>query len=99
MKLYVDDRRAAPSGWTLVRSANEAIARLSQGDVEQLSLDYDLGDPNRGTGVDILVWLKAALTRGELSLPKLYAHSGSTLGRHRLQDRIAELEMIFSNRD
>jgi len=95
MKLYVDDRRAAPAGWILARSASEAIALLSQGGVEELSLDYDLGDPTRGTGLDILVWLKAALSSGDLALPRLYAHSGSTLGRHRLQDRIAELEIMF----
>lgn len=92
MKVYLDDQRPAPQGWTLARTADEAIALLRQGEVTELSLDYDLGDPHFGTGLDVLDWLETALTQGRLRLPRLAAHSGSPLGRRRLEASIALLE-------
>ncbi len=95
MKLYLDDQRPAPVGWVLARSAEEAIARLREGGVTELSLDYDLGDPHFGTGLDVLDWLEDAVARGLLRLPGLAAHSGSPVGRRRLEATIALLEERF----
>lgn len=92
VKIYLDDNRLAPVGWTLVRTADEAIAKLRQGDVTEVSLDYDLGDPLFGTGLDVLDWLERALSERRLRLPRLSAHSGSMLGRRRLEAAIALLE-------
>lgn len=93
VKIYLDDNRPAPVGWTLVRTADEAIAKLRQGNVTEVSLDYDLGDPQFGTGLDVLDWLEhALLERRLLLLPRLTAHSGSLLGRRRLETAIALLE-------
>ncbi len=92
MKVYLDDQRPAPEGWAPARTADEAIALLRQGGVTELSLDYDLGDPHFGTGLDVLDWLEAALAQGRVRLPRLIAHSGSPLGRRRLETSIALLE-------
>jgi hypothetical protein len=43
-RVFLDDRRPAPDGWTLVRWPDEVIALLETGAVEELSLDHDLGD-------------------------------------------------------
>lgn len=48
MKLFVDDERPAPEGWTLVRTAPAALAILNghylgRLTLEALSLDHDLG--------------------------------------------------------
>jgi len=96
VKLFVDDQRAAPSGWLLARSVDEAVSVLRQGDVTDMSLDFDLGDARRGTGVDVLDWLKGAVEQGRVTLPKLEAHSGSPVGRRRLEARIEQLARRFT---
>lgn len=42
IKVYVDDIRQAPEGWTLVRTISEAIRILTTQYVEALSLDHDV---------------------------------------------------------
>jgi hypothetical protein len=58
MKIYLDDRRPCPPGWTLVQTADEAITLLrvlqtlpNEGfddEFEAISLDHDLGGGNDG---------------------------------------------------
>ncbi len=36
MRLYLDDERPVPGGWTLARTATEAIDLLRTGQVEEL---------------------------------------------------------------
>lgn len=96
MQVYLDDNRPAPPGWVRARTADEAIALLRQGNVTELSLDYDLGDPSFGTGMDVLEWLDAAVTKRQISLPRLAAHSGSPTGRRRLETTIALIEEQYA---
>ena len=42
MKLYVDDLRACPEGWTLARTVTEAIRLLATQDFDEVSLDHDI---------------------------------------------------------
>lgn len=42
MKLYVDDLRKCPDGWTLARTVTEAIRILATREVEEVSLDHDI---------------------------------------------------------
>jgi hypothetical protein len=61
LQVWLDDDlvdRAAPSRWTHVTTAAEAISLLDTGRVVELSLDHDLGDDERfGRGVDVVDWL------------------------------------------
>lgn len=68
MKLWHDDVRPAPQGWTWARTNEEAMSYLRTGDVVECSLDHDLGaDPNlginargsspKGTGLDLVRWM------------------------------------------
>jgi hypothetical protein len=43
VKLWLDDCRPAPAGWTHVRTIEEAKKYLLAGNVSDLSLDNDLG--------------------------------------------------------
>ena len=95
MKLFVDDQRAAPLGWTCARTVDEAIEYLGQGAVTELSLDYDLGGADT-TGLDVLNWMESAVSAGRIAMPAMTAHSGSILGRHRLEAHIEWLEQRFS---
>lgn len=42
VKLFVDDIRECPEGWTLARTITEAISILSTGYVDIVSLDFDI---------------------------------------------------------
>lgn len=44
IKLWMDDERMAPPGWVHAKNAEQAQAFLIQGDVDELSLDHDLGE-------------------------------------------------------
>jgi len=60
MKLWLDDRRPAPAGWTRAFSVAEAQALLKTGQVEEASLDHDLGACETCMGGSSLEeWLEA----------------------------------------
>lgn len=42
MKVFVDDFRECPAGWTVARTNSEAIRLLFSGVVDEISLDYDV---------------------------------------------------------
>jgi|SRR5665213_247162 hypothetical protein len=48
MKLYVDDLRKCPEGWTLARNNTDAIRLLSTGYVTDISVDHDICVPFSG---------------------------------------------------
>ena len=96
MKVYLDDLRPAPAGWTLAKTADEAIDALRGGGVTELSLDFDLGDPVHGTGLIVLNWLGEAVAEGRCQLPRMIAHSSHPLGRRRLEAQIDFLEQKFT---
>ncbi len=49
IKLWLDDNRPAPEGWVHARNVEAAKVRLLQGDVEELSLDFDMDTPECAT--------------------------------------------------
>ncbi|GHG25905.1 MULTISPECIES: cyclic-phosphate processing receiver domain-containing protein [Amycolatopsis] len=54
-RLWVDDLRPAPPGWTWAKSSAEAIAFLRDGEFAALSLDHDLGGED--TTRPVVLWL------------------------------------------
>ncbi len=95
MKLYGDDLRPAPTGWTCARTVDEAVACLALGGVTEMSLDYDLGGAD-ATGLDVLTWVESAVAAGRIPLPNMTAHSGSILGRRRLETHIDWIAQRFA---
>jgi hypothetical protein len=59
MKLWLDDIRRCPEGYTHARSVNEAIKLLGQHDCTYASLDHDLGDfaDDGGDGFKLVLWM------------------------------------------
>lgn len=43
IRLWLDDVRPAPEGWTWIKTVDEAKTYLMAGDVNEASLDHDLG--------------------------------------------------------
>ena len=65
---------------------DEAIALLQTGTVTHLSLDHDLGDDDRGTGYDVVLWLEeAVMTQGFAAPAHLAVHSASSSARLKME--------------
>lgn len=64
---------------------DEAIALLESGQVTEISLDHDLGDDERGTGYDVVLWIEeAVITRGFVP-PKMAVHSANSSARQKME--------------
>lgn len=89
IKLYVDDIRSAPRGWTIARNYNSAIELLENGDVTYLSLDHDLGEEK--TGYDIASWIERKVYMEGFIPPVIQIHSANPVGRKNIEAAIASI--------
>lgn len=99
MKVFLDDLRPAPAGWTRVYRSEEAITLLETGEVEELSLDHDLGGDGRGTVYDVLLWIEEAVALRGFKTPTVTVHSanssrGDKNARGHLRDPAQSKSMI-----
>ncbi len=92
MKVYLDDERATPTGWHRVYWPDEAIALLESGTVTEISLDHDLGDDERGTGYDVVLWIEEAVALRGFKPPKMSVHSANSSARMKMEAGIAAIE-------
>ncbi len=54
MKLWHDNERPAPKGWVWAKSNAKARAYLSDGEVKEISLDFDMGPQS---GLILVLWM------------------------------------------
>ena len=94
MRVYLDDERATPDGWVRVYWPDEAIALLDTGDVVEISLDHDLGDDERGTGYDVLLWIEEAVAVRGFEPPKMSVHSANSSARQKMEAAIATIARL-----
>ena len=94
MKIYLDDERIAPDGWTQVRWPDEAIKLLKTGEVTHLSLDHDLGDDERGTGYDVVLWVEKAVATDGFVPPTMKVHSANSSARVKMEAGIRAIERM-----
>jgi len=91
MKVYLDDERTPPDGWTLVRWPEDAIALLKTNQVTDLSLDHDLGDDDHGTGYDVVLWIEEAVATNNFIPPKMKVHSANSSARVKMENGIKSI--------
>ena len=84
MKIFLDDTREAPDGWTLMLWPQEVINALSYSKVSEISLDHDLGNDNIGTGYDVLVWIEYQVINNNFIPPKISIHTANPVARKRI---------------
>ncbi|MCX6141699.1 MAG: hypothetical protein NTZ35_00620 [Ignavibacteriales bacterium] len=79
MKLYLDDTRPTPDGWTRAYTAQETIEYLMTGQVVELSLDHDLGiEEIVGNGYMVLQWIEQEVFLRRFKAPSVMAvHSAN----------------------
>lgn len=85
MKVYLDDERTTPAGWVRVFWPDEAIALLKTGKVEEISLDHDLGNDERGTGYDVVLWIEEAVITKGFKPPLMKVHSANSSARQKMK--------------
>ena len=84
MKVYLDDERETPPGWQRVYWPDEAISLLETGQVTVISLDHDLGDDDRGTGYDVILWIEEAVATRGFHPPVITVHSANPSAREKM---------------
>lgn len=98
MKVFLDDVRDAPEGWTRTYWPDEAIALLETGEVKEISLDHDLGDDTRGTGYDVVLWIEEAVVLRGFTPPKIFVHSANVPARARMERGILAIELALTKK-
>jgi hypothetical protein len=100
MKVWLDDVRPAPAGWVHVLTPEAAIDLLRSDDVEEISLDHDLGLFTEGgkerTGYEVLVFIEREVAMGTatFTLPEIHIHSANAVGRRRMSQAIQSIKRL-----
>lgn len=84
MKVFLNDVRETPLGWVRAYWPDEVVSLLEAGDVEEISLDHDLGDDERGTGYDVIVWIEEAVALRGFKPPRIVVHSANSAAHARM---------------
>jgi len=92
MKVYLDDERATPAGWIRVYWPEEAIELLRTGNVIEISLDHDLGNDDRGTGYDVVLWIEEQVIVHGFHPPRMSVHSANPSARMKMESGIRSIE-------
>ena len=107
MKVWLDDWRMSPAGWMVARTAADAIRAFADGDVDEISLDYDLGTGDV-TGLNVAKWIRQGAEAGTLPRIRWHLHSDNNEGRekilrvmeeadrHWLENEMTEQEPFFA---
>ena len=92
MKIYLDDERPTPAGWTRVYWPEEAIQLLQNNTVTHISLDHDLGDDEHGTGYDVLLWIEEQVVCFGYVAPQMTVHSANPSAGDKMRMAILSIE-------
>lgn len=97
MKLWLDDIRPAPIGWTLATTAAKAIEILAVFEVEEISFDHDLGIDG-GDGAQVAAWVEQQAATNGGTVPAWAIHSANPVGRARIQAAMESAERFCAER-
>jgi hypothetical protein len=104
VRVWLDDVREAPEGWVHVRTPEEAINLVRTGEVEEISLDHDLGlvDQNSKevTGYDVLTWIENEVGSGRatFAVPTIHVHSANAAVYTRMTQAIESIGRLSDDK-
>mgnify|MGYP003606239306 CR=1 FL=1 len=75
-----------------------AIELLKTGQVTDLSLDHDLGDDERGTGYDVVLWIEEAVATGVFVPPRIIVHSANAPARAKMEAGLERIRLFVAQR-
>lgn len=80
MRLWLDDVRPAPPGWTWATTVDSTIQTLREHDVYEISLDYDLDyTDGQRKGDEVLKWLAMMVDQLD-PFPVIHFHTANPQG-------------------
>jgi len=94
MNVYLDDERETPTGWLRAYWPSEVIKLLKTSKVKLLSLDHDLGNDNKGTGYDVLLWIERAVFIDGFVPPTIAIHSANSSARIKMARAITQIYLL-----
>lgn len=99
LRIYLDDERDTPIGYTRCYWPAEVIKYLESTKVDEISLDHDLGDDDgHGTGYSVLVWIEEMIHTGKMNyLPVLKVHSANPSARIKMQNAINSINNYWDS--
>ncbi|MEN5253575.1 cyclic-phosphate processing receiver domain-containing protein [Pseudomonas protegens] len=97
MKIYLDDERQTPQGWVRAYWPDEVIALLKAGGIEDISLDHDLGDDQRGTGYDVILWIEEAVALNGFHPPRIHIHSANASAVEKMRAGVQAIDRLARN--
>ena len=59
-----------------------------------VSLDHDLGDDERGTGYDVVLWIEVAVALRGFKPPRISVHSANSSARDKMIAGIQSIERM-----
>ena len=100
IKVYLDDLRTPPVGFTLVKDARTAIELITEDweIIEEISLDHDLGDEELyGNGYQVVCEIEDfVFNTRPTHLPYIHVHSANPIGRKRMEYGIRNIERMIN---
>lgn len=97
IKLWLDDCRPAPTGWTLATTVAEAIALLRTGRVTHVSLDYHL--TGREKGHQVATFIKEEAFAGRLPRLVWTTHTSDPDGAAHMREILSDADLFWAERD
>lgn len=91
LKVFLDDMRQTPEGWTRVYWPEEAIALLKTGKVAIISLDHDLGEDERN-GYDVLLWIEEMVINQGFAPPEIRLHTDNSSALQKMRLAVASIK-------
>ena len=95
MKLWIDDKREAPQGWTAVKSSRDALRLVQTGIVDEVSFDHDLGGED--TAYKVATYIEEMAFMGMIPRLKWQIHSQNPVGRDRILAALERAEVFWGH--
>jgi len=99
MKLYLDDVRTPPEGWTLVSNVKDMMFLTETEKPTHISLDHDLGDTDPDhTGYYFMLWLEREVFCGKYTKENFTVitfHTDNPVGRQNMKRSLENINHML----
>lgn len=100
MRLYVDDLRKEPKGWTRAKTVTEAIRILATQEVTEVSIDHDISHRINmdsiarpfpcGETFEPVVWFLREMAHNGRKIATVTLHTANPIGAKKMAEILAE---------
>ena len=97
IKIFLDDKRSTPDGYVRIFWPDDIYLFLTTFNVEEISLDHDLGDDDIGTGYDVVNLIEKWVYLENYQPPFLKVHSDNSSAKSKMLNGINNIIKISKN--